>query len=193
MGMFNLARLVAPRVARAIDLSGRKKLLDLGGGPGTYAIYFCLAYPSLKATVYDLPTTRPYAEKIIESYGLSDRISFQAGNYFEQDIGGSFDVVWMSHILHSMGPGEAREVVAKAVATLEQGGLLYIHDFLLNDRRDGPLFPALFSLNMLINTREGKAYSEVEIKTMMEQAGLSDIERVPFDSPNSSGILRGTL
>jgi hypothetical protein len=45
---------------------------------------------------------------------------------------------------------------------------------------------------MLINTREGRAYSELEIKSMMEEAGLRDIERVPFESPNSSGILRGT-
>ena len=193
MGMFNLARLLAPRVAEAIDLSGRQKLLDLGGGPGTYAIHFCLAYPGLKATVYDLPTTRPYAEKTIESYGLSDRISFQAGNYLDQDIEGSFDVVWMSHILHSMGPQACIEVMKKAVATLVPGGVLYVHDFLLNETKDGPLFPALFSLNMLLNTKEGRAYSELEVRSMMEEAGLRHIHRVPFESPNSSSILQGSV
>ena len=193
LGMFNLARLIAPRVARAIDLSGREKLLDLGGGPGTYAIHFCLAYPSLKATVYDLPTTRPYTEKTIESFGLSHRISFQAGDYLRQDIEGAFDVVWMSHILHSMGPEACKEVMRKAVSPLMPGGVLYVHDFLLNDTMDGPLFPALFSLNMLVNTKEGRAYSELEVRAMMEEAGLRDIKRISFDSPNSSGILQGSL
>lgn len=193
MGMFNLASLLAPKVAQTVDLTGKKRLLDLGGGPGTYAIYFCLANPQLRATVYDLPTTRPYADKTIKSYCLEDRISFQAGNYLEQHIEGSFDVVWMSHILHSMGPKACETVLKKAVGTLVPGGILYIHDFLLNETKDGPLFPALFSVNMLVNTEEGRAYSEPEVRAMMENAGLKEISRIAFESPNSSGILHGTL
>ncbi len=193
MGMFNLARLVAPRVAKAIDLSGRHKLLDLGGGPGTYAIHFCIANPSLEATVYDLPSTEPYARRTIETYGLLDRISFEPGNYIEQELKGAYDVVWMSHILHSMGPDMCKKVIGKAVSVLEPDGVLYVHDFLLNETRDGPLFPALFSLNMLVNTSEGRAYSELQVRSMMEEAGLRKVERVQFESPNSSSILKGTL
>ena len=59
--MFNLAMNLAPVLVPKIDLSNRRHLLDLGGGPGTYAIHFCLNNPQLKATVYDLPTTRPFA------------------------------------------------------------------------------------------------------------------------------------
>jgi len=64
MGMFNMAMGIAPGLAEEIDLSGRRHLLDLGGGPGTYAIHFCLGNPDLKATVADLTTTRPFAEKL---------------------------------------------------------------------------------------------------------------------------------
>ena len=71
MGMFNLASLLAPRIAQAIDLSGCRRLLDLGGGPGTYAIHFCLANPGLSAVVYDLPTTRSFAEETIARFDLS--------------------------------------------------------------------------------------------------------------------------
>lgn len=53
MGMFNMAMSVPPRLVLHIDLTGRKHLLDLGGGPGTYAIHFCMANPELKATVFD--------------------------------------------------------------------------------------------------------------------------------------------
>ena len=68
MGMFNLAMQIAPRVVSGIDLTGRSRLLDLGGGPGTYAVYFCQECPGLKAVVYDLPSTRPFAEKTINSF-----------------------------------------------------------------------------------------------------------------------------
>jgi hypothetical protein len=103
MGMFNIAMSMAPSLADKIDLSGRRHLLDLGGGPGTYAIHYCLKNPSLKATVYDLPTTRPFAEKTIEKFGLTDRIDFIDGNYVKEGIEGVYDVAWLSHILHGEG------------------------------------------------------------------------------------------
>jgi hypothetical protein len=92
-----------------------------------------------------------------------------------------------------MGPEACRAVIEKAVSVLEPGGLILIHEFLLNDTHDGPLFPALFALNMLVNTEEGRAYSEGEVKDMMMKAGLHDIRRLPFRSPNDSGILSGTV
>ena len=63
MGMFNMAMGMAPKIVPFIDLSASTQLLDLGGGPGTYAIHFCMNNSHLKAIVYDLPTTRPFAEK----------------------------------------------------------------------------------------------------------------------------------
>ena len=92
MGMFNNAMFLAPRIVAKIDLEGRRRFLDLGGGPVTYAIHFCRRYPQLHAVVYDLPTTRPFAKKTIDRFGLSDRIRFQAGNFLEDDPGRDFDV-----------------------------------------------------------------------------------------------------
>ena len=193
MGMFNMAMAIAPEVAGLVKLEGRRQLLDLGGGPGTYAIHFCRTNPGLKATVYDLETTRPFAEKTISRFGLSERISFMEGNYLTDEITGRYDVIWMSHILHGEGPEEAAGIVRKAVSVLKKNGLLLIHDFILNDTLDGPLFPALFSLNMLVNTDGGRSYSEKQIREMMMEYGLDSITRLPFKGPNDSGILSGRL
>ena len=92
MGMFNIGMSTAPLFADKIDLSERHHMLDLGGGPGTYAIHFCLKNPGLKATVCDLSTTRPFAEKTIEKFGLTNRIDFMDGNYIEEDVAGFYDV-----------------------------------------------------------------------------------------------------
>ena len=193
MGMFNMAMSIAPRLSGEIDLDERRHLLDLGGGPGTYAIHFCLANPNLKATVADLITTRPFAEKTISQFGLSDRIDFTPCNYLMEDVKGSYDVAWLSHILHGEGPDQCQAIIKKAVSALEQGGLMLIHDFILNDTSDGPLFPAIFSLNMLVNTDEGRSYTESQIREMMIEAGLRNIERLPFKGPTESGILTGEL
>jgi ubiquinone/menaquinone biosynthesis C-methylase UbiE len=193
MGMFNLAMGIAPGLAKQIDLGGKKHLLDLGGGPGTYAIHFCLENPHLRATVFDLPSTRPFAVKTIEKFGLTDRIDFMEGNYLEDNIPGTYDVVWLSHILHAEGPSDCQMILDKTVRALAPGGFLFIHDFVLEDTFDGPLFPALFSLNMLLNTKRGQAYGETQIREMLGKAGLRNIRRLDFEGPNSSGIIQGEL
>jgi predicted O-methyltransferase YrrM len=193
MGMFNIAMTMAPRLVAAVDLSDRRHLLDLGGGPGTYAIHFCLHNPGLKAVVYDLPATRPFALKTIETFGLSDRIEFRAGDYLKKNIQGRYDVAWLSQILHAEGPSDCRRIIEKVVSVLEPGGLIVIHEFLLNDTMDEPLFPALFSLNMLLGTAGGQAYSQTQVTDMLVDAGVREIRRVSFNSPNHSGIMMGTV
>ena len=182
---------LAPQVVPLIDLSGRRHLLDLGGGPGTYAIHFCSENPELKATVFDLPTTRPFAEETIRKFGLYDRIDFQAGNYLEDDLGGGYDVAWLSHILHGEGLDDCRQIIQKALETLNPGGMILIHEFILDNTLDAPLFPALFSLNMLLGTPSGRAYSEAQLTDMLSEAGVKNIKRIRFESPTDSSILAG--
>ena len=193
MGMFNNAMLLAPRLVKEFDLSGRRHLLDLGGGPGTYAIQFCLNNPNLKATVYDLPTTRPFAEKTIAGFGLSNRIDFIDGNYVDGELKGCYDAVWMSHILHAEGPETCRSMIQKAVSVLEPGGIIMIHDFILNNTKDNPLFPTLFSLNMLVATDKGQSYSEQEIIDMLASCGAKELQRSSFCGPMESGVIFGSV
>ena len=189
MGMYNNANLMAPEIVRQIDLKGRKRLLDMGGGPGTYAIWFCRQYKELAAVVFDLPTTRPFAEKVIEEAGMSGRIGFAAGSYLVEDLPGGFDVVWMSHILHGEGFDDCDGMVQRAWNALEPGGMIIIHEFIMNNERSGPAFPALFSLNMLVATDEGRAYTEKEISRMLEKSGFKDIRRLPWEGPTQSGLI----
>ena len=193
MGMFNLAMGLAPQIVPLIDMSSCHHLLDLGGGPGTYAIHFCLNNPHLRATVYDLPTTRPFAEKTIKQFELGDRIEFVDGNYLKDPIEGRFDAIWLSHILHGEGPNDCQMMVQKAVGVLEPGGMIIIHDFILNNSMDGPLFPALFSLNMLLGTEAGQSYSENQIIDMLAKAGIKNTRRIAVQSPNDSGIIIGRV
>lgn len=193
MGMFNTAMNVAPLLVPEIDLSSRRHLLDLGGGPGTYAIHFCRRHPDLKATVFDLSTTQPFAEKTIQRFDLSDRIHFQAGNYLQDEIKGRYDAAWLSHILHGEGPDGCRQIIQKTVDVLKPGGIIIIHEFILNNSMDGPLFPALFSLNMLLRTDAGQAYSEQQLRDMLATAGAKNVQRLPVQTPNDSGIITATI
>ena len=189
LGMSALAMLLAPEVVDKVDLSGRRRLLDLGGGPGTWALHFCRENPGLGATVYDLPTTREFAEEAIARFGLGDRVAFVSGNFLTEGIPGRYDVAWLSHILHGEGPRDMHAILDKAVSTLEPGGLLLIHEFVLDNDLAGPLFPALFSLNMLLATPNGRTYSARQFFDALRTAGCKDPRILAKDLPGGSSVI----
>lgn len=193
LGMHNNSMGFAPRAAREIPLGGRRKLLDLGGGPGTWSIQFALANPELRATVFDLPSTRPYAEQTINRFGVSERVAFHPGDFTADELPCCYDVAWLSHILHGEGPDTCREIVARAVAALEPGGLIMIHDFILEEDGATPPFPALFSLNMLTGTDGGRSYTKDELGGMLAAAGVAEVKLLPLLGPAESRIMAGTV
>ena len=191
MGMFNLAMSTAPVVAEKIDLSQATNLLDLGGGPGTWAIHFCLVNPRLRAKVFDLPSSESFARRTIDRFKMADRVGFIAGDFLDRDLSleEKFDVAWLSHILHGEGPEEAEYIIEKALSFLKPGGRILIHEFILNENLDGPLF----SINMMVGTPKGQSYSEKQLTDMLRKKGVTDIHRIDFTGPSQSGILAGTL
>lgn len=165
MGMHNIA--VAGRAQLfidSVDLTGRKKLFDVGGGPGTYSIAACRRYPELKAEVFDLPETIAITKEIISKEGMQDVITVREGDWETDDFGEDNDVVLLSDVMH--GPGsKAQMKLKKAYDSLLCGGLVVIQEFLLNDRKTGPLIPALF--NVMVG-----AYSQAELFGIVEETGL---------------------
>ena len=191
MGMFNTARQQADRVAEALELSGRKRLLDLGGGPGTYAVHFCLRYPELSAVVFDQPTTEKFARAVFKRFNLEQRVDFIGGDFLNSDLPGGFDVAWLSQVLHGEGPADAARLVKRGAESLNRGGLLGIQEFIIDDDRSGPAQSALFSLNMLVQTPGGQSYTQSEIAAMMTAAGLRDIKRLEAQLPPGCGVMVG--
>ncbi|NIP28062.1 MAG: hypothetical protein GWN67_14620 [Phycisphaerae bacterium] len=165
MGMHNIA--VAGRADAFIDnidLSGRRRLFDVGGGPGTYSMAACRRYPRLEAVVFDIPETIAIAKEVIAREGMQERVSTRAGNWDTDAFGENNDVVLLSNILH--GPGSKAEMkLKKAYDSMVDGGLLLVQDFLLNDEKTGPLIPALF--NIMVG-----AYSSRELLSIVKEAGF---------------------
>jgi SAM-dependent methyltransferase len=184
---------IAPRAAKIIDLGGRTKLLDLGGGPGTWAIHFALANPDLTATVFDLDGTRPFAEQTIAEFNVTDRVQFVGGDYTKDQLPNGFDVVWLSHILHAESPDSCRWIVRKAVDALDENGLILIHEFILDSDGTSPMFPALFSLNMLTRAPGGRSYTIDELESMLTEAGVHHLHLLDFAGPTESRILAGEV
>lgn len=154
----------ADTLVEAVDLSGRRKLLDVGGGPGLYAIAFVKRYPQLQAVIFDTPETLKITREVLSRENLADRVTLQPGDWNTDDFGCDCDVVLLSNVLH--GPASAAEKkLKKSFDAMPAGGLLIIQDFLLNEEKTGPLPAALFNLMR-------GAFSRTELFAIVEQAGF---------------------
>lgn len=168
-------------LARQLDLSDRTMLLDVGGGPGTYSIALCQRFPNLKAVIWDLPDTIAITEQVILSFGMKDRISWQTGNWDHDQFGQGYDCLLMSNILHGHG-SKADMKLAKAAHALEPGGLLIVHDFLLNNDKSGSLEAALF--NLMVG-----AYTVNELLTVIRSVGFTEVSLITGNARRGSGIM----
>lgn len=177
-GMHNNALLRAGKVIGALDLKGVKTALDLGGGPGTYSIE--LARKGISVTLFDLPETIPISRQIAAESGI-DGVSFLAGDFFTDDIGEGYDLILISQVLHSFSPEENMLLLRKCRKALHKNGKTAVYEFLINDALTAPLHSALFSVNMLVNTGGGRAYSPREILRWLSGAGFRKCGRKEFD------------
>lgn len=166
--------------SRSVDLSGRKLLLDLGGGSGAYSITATKAYPGLKAIVFDLPPVAVVAREYIEANGAADRVSAVAGDFTRDAFPSGVDVVVMASNLPQYEPALISLVVAKAFAALVPGGEMHLIGETLDDDRSGPLSAALWGLNEAVQGSTGMAHTESEVKGYLEGAGFAQVAAHPF-------------
>ena len=169
----------APMIAGQLSLKGAKTLLDLGGGPGTYAMAFLARNPGLRATVCDRPAALEVAKEIASTHKAGARLSYLPLDLLKDDIPGPFDVIWYSNVLHIYSPEENVEVFRRARAALSPRGRLVIQDAFLHDREG--LYPeeaSLFAVSMLLFTDTGNTYSVAETTAWLKTAGFASVKPV---------------
>jgi len=150
-----------------------KKILDLGGGPGTYAMAF--AKRNIEVTLLDFPDTLRIAKELIAP-GLADRIKLLPGDFTKTSFGNGYDMVFISQILHAYSNKDCLSILKKSSASLKPGGRVVVQEFYLDETKTWPPQGALFAINMLVNTPGGRTYSPSEIRSWMKKTGLNDFE-----------------
>jgi len=188
-GMEENARERAAAVAGRILLRPGDRVLDLGGGPGTYAVAWADACPGAEITVFDTPATLRVARKILREKGADGRVRLATGDFLEDPLGGPYDFVWISQILHAYSGSDCVKLLRRARTALVPGGRVAVQEFLLAEGKTSPPGPVFFSVHMAAVTGGGRAYTAREIAAMMKAAGFRKISADPPD-PRGVGILR---
>ncbi len=168
-GSLEVARLLADR----LPLPGARRLLDVGGGSGAFAIAFCERNPELRATLLDFPRVLDVARTYTDAAGLAARITLVGGDATRDSWPGQQDVVLLSYLVSAVAADEVDAVLAAAHASLRTGGLLVVHDFMLDDDRPGPTTAALWLLQYLAWQPDALSFTGAELGARLARAGFA--------------------
>lgn len=163
----------ARQVAAQLDLNNAQTLLDVGGGPGTYALEFLKKNSMLRAGIWDRQPALEVAQEIAQPLRHGKRLSYYPGDLFENPVPGKFDVMWVSNVLHIFSPAENKTLFRKLKRALNPGGRILIQDtFLMNRPGCDALETNLFAVTMLLFTPTGNTYSAQDVQQWLKTSGL---------------------
>ena len=163
----------ARAMAQKFPWRNYQTFIDVGAAQGGLPVQVALANAHLTGGGFDLPVVGPIFLEYVASFGLSDRLHFQAGDFFTDPLPGA-DVLVMGHILHDWDLDEKRNLLRKAHAALERGGALIVYEAIIDDERRRNAFGLLMSLNMLIETRGGFDYTGADCAGWMREVGFRE-------------------
>lgn len=181
MGMHGYGLISSPHVVAAFDLSRFRHLVDLGGATGHLACAACQRYPSMRATVYDLPETIGLATEIIGQTSVADRVTAVGGDFFSDPLPEA-DLYAVGRILHDWSEEKIDLLLARIFGALPSGGGLLIAEKMLTEDKTGPRWAQMQSLNMLTCT-EGKERTLSEYAALVRRHGFSQVSGCRTTAP----------
>jgi ubiquinone/menaquinone biosynthesis C-methylase UbiE len=168
-------------VVRLIELNQVNKFLDLAGGLGNYSIEFLNLKPDIDAYLYDYPNILKHTEEYLKAEGFIKKINLMPGDFRIDEIGSGYDMVFISFAMHHVSIWENIRLCNKIYDSLNKGGQLIIHDYLINDNRTSPEYNSLLSIEMLVSSDGGDVYTETDYWIMLKESWFEDIQRIDTD------------
>lgn len=187
-GTYSIGRGAGRLFLAHVDLSGKRFMMDVGGGSGAYCIEACKRHPELKAVVLEMPAVVPVTQEFIDENGMTDRVEARVCDFNHDPFPEGADVAVMASNLPMYGREAISAVVAKAHAAMAPGGEFHLIGEALDVDRSGPADPALWGLAQAINNTTGIAHSVAEVEGYLTAAGFKDVTTEPF----VEGILQRT-
>jgi len=183
-GMTGLSMGASRAIAEKFPWDKYKTVIDVGGAQGGLLVQVCLAHPHITGVNFDLGAVGPIFDDYVAANGLSDRLKFVEGNFFEQNIP-TANVITMGHILHDWDLAEKKMLLGKAYDALPDGGALIVFEALIDDERRQNAAGLLMSLNMLIETPGGFDYTGKDCSQWMREAGFKETRVEHLIGPDS--------
>jgi SAM-dependent methyltransferase len=165
-------------IARMVDLSGAKSLLDVAGGTGAMTIRLLEANPDLTSTIIDFPNVSEIGWRFITEANMTNRVRYIPSNALNVEWPSEQDAILMSYLFSGVPGEEVPRLVQYAFDSLVPGGKFLVHDFMVNDDRTGPVLAALWQLQHMAFTPDAHSVTAGWLKAEMKKVGFIDIQDI---------------
>ena len=180
-GMRDRATQAARMIRKHVNLKHVHSVLDLGAGPGVYALEWVKAYPWVSATVFDVPHVVPITRRYIRSYRLANRIKIMSGDFTRDSFGKGYDLILLANILQMYGPVDCQRLLRKVYRALKPEGRVVIHGFMTDATGTWPRESAIFALTIALVTPSGNAHSVPLTNRWLKATGFRNLQTFNID------------
>lgn len=175
----------AQALAAGYDFARHQRVIDIGGGTGSFLISILMRHRNLRGTLFELPTVTGLATQRIASSGVGSRIVVQEGDFSKDRLPRGHDAAIVANIIHG-GSSEQNKALLQAIRNaMEPGARVLIVDFWTDNTHTEPLFAALMAGEFLVGTGAGDIYSHAEGENWLRLTGWRLIDQFPLAGPAS--------
>jgi hypothetical protein len=167
------------------DFSAHKRLLDLGGGTGSWLLAALRQFNHLRATLFELPGAAALARQRLATDPLAPHADVVEGDFFSDALPGNHDVILIANVFHLFSPEHNRDLLRRVRGCAAAGARLLLADFWTDATHTEPAFAALMAGEFLVITGEGDVYSAQEVKEWLDETGWRVVDRKPLAGPMS--------
>ncbi len=184
-GIGAFAAVPAAALAASYDFSGHRRLLDLGGGIGSFLIPVLRRHAQLRGTLFELPGAAAVARQHLDREPEGKRVEVVAGDFFTDPIPTGHDAIILANVVHVFSPEHNRALFRRARAAATPGARLLIVDMVTDPTHTQPVFAALAAGEYLVIAGEGDVYSAAELSEWLRDTGWRPLEHQPLTGPTS--------
>lgn len=182
----------AEALANVYDFSRHRKILDLGGGTGSFLKPLLAKYPRLECTLYETPAAAAVARQRLAGTPFAERIRVAEGDFLRDPIPDGNDAFLLANVVHVLPPERNLELLRRIRQRAAKGARLLIVDLWTNATHTEPLFAALMAGEFLTMSGEGDVYSVEETRDWFQQTGWQLLENKPVAGPASLAVAEAT-
>jgi SAM-dependent methyltransferase len=161
----------AAALPEAVDFGPHKRLLDIGGGTGSWSIAIAQRHRHLTGAVLELPTAVELARSRVAAAGLGRRITVITGDAMAGELPTGYDVFLLANLIHYWSVEQSQELLQRVRDAAQPGSALLLADFWTNPAHTEPLQAALMAGEFATHIRTGDVYSVEEVRGWLDHTG----------------------
>jgi ubiquinone/menaquinone biosynthesis C-methylase UbiE len=175
----------ARALATTYEFARHRKVLDLGGGTGSFLLAVLRQHPQVEATLFDVPAVAARARQRLADSPVATRLRVVEGDFFTDPLPADHDVILIANVFHNFLPERNRALLERVCACVSAGTRLLLVDFWTDPTHTQPLMAALMAGAFLLVTGEGDVYSADKVRDWLQATGWRMLERQPLAGPTS--------